>query len=175
MMSSALPCGTPSTTSNSTTSPSSFRPASKAKAPPIWPSPISAIFLRAMGMSSSWGGERETARVLPRNRRTGKAGGLQLYRLLLPSILRSRNEGDNRLRKVGNEQDAVSAERQCPPVERHAGDRGGAVGAGRLDGGAGGLFALDLGVRFCLCAARHRPGEFPAMPLPGPVGRRRRV
>src|SRR6266849_837056 len=44
MMSSALPCGTPSTTSNSTTSPSSFRPASKAKAPPIWPAPIGAIF-----------------------------------------------------------------------------------------------------------------------------------
>src|SRR5260370_42675690 len=117
MMSSALPCGTPSTTSNSTTSPSSFRPASKAKVPPIWPAPISAIFLRAMGMSSSWGGERETARVLPRNRRTGKAGGLQLYRLLLPSILRSRDEGDKRLAEVGNVQNVVSAQQACQPVQ----------------------------------------------------------
>src|SRR5579864_7395896 len=47
-MSSALPCGTPSTTSNSTTSPSSLRPASSASVPPIWPAPISAILLRAM-------------------------------------------------------------------------------------------------------------------------------
>src|SRR6266478_4470102 len=58
-MSSAFPCGTPSTTSNSTTSPSSFKPASKASVPPIWPAPIRAIFLRAMGMSSSWGEGRE--------------------------------------------------------------------------------------------------------------------
>ena len=35
-------------TSNRTTSPSSFRPASRASVPPICPAPISAIFLRAM-------------------------------------------------------------------------------------------------------------------------------
>src|SRR5262245_30351464 len=46
--SSALPCGTPSTTSNSTTSPRSLRPARWASVPPIWPAPISAIRLRAM-------------------------------------------------------------------------------------------------------------------------------
>src|SRR5438046_2496836 len=73
-MSSALPCGTPSTTSNITTSPSSLRPASKAKVPPIWPAPTSAILLRAMGMSSSWA-EGEMARVLPRNRKGGKVPG----------------------------------------------------------------------------------------------------
>ena len=47
-MSSALPCGTPSTMSNSTTSPSSLRPARWARVPPIWPAPMSAILLRAM-------------------------------------------------------------------------------------------------------------------------------
>src|SRR5712691_7151880 len=62
--------------------------------------------------------------------------GGRLYRLRLPSILRSWSGSDNGLRKVGNEQDAVSAERQCPPVERHAGDRGGALLAERQIGRA---------------------------------------
>src|SRR6476646_11196609 len=44
----ALPCGTPSPTSNSTTSPRSLMPARWASVPPIWPAPISAIRLRAM-------------------------------------------------------------------------------------------------------------------------------
>ena len=47
-MSSALPCGMPSTMSNSTTSPSSLRPTRWASVPPIWPEPINAILLRAM-------------------------------------------------------------------------------------------------------------------------------
>ena len=47
-MSSALPCGTPSTMSNRTTSPSCLRPMRWASVPPIWPAPIKAIFLRAM-------------------------------------------------------------------------------------------------------------------------------
>src|SRR5271168_380966 len=49
-MSSALPCGTPSTTSTRRTSPSSLRPARSARVPPICPAPISAILLRAMPM-----------------------------------------------------------------------------------------------------------------------------
>src|SRR5437763_7735995 len=48
-MSSAFPCGTPSTMSNSTTSPNSLSPANKANVPPIWPAPTSAILLRAIG------------------------------------------------------------------------------------------------------------------------------
>src|SRR3954452_5504055 len=52
-MSSALPSGMPSAMSNRTISPSSFRPASRASVPPIWPAPTSAIFLRAMKRSSS--------------------------------------------------------------------------------------------------------------------------
>ena len=47
-MSSDLPWGTPSTMSNSTMSPSSFRPASSARVPPICPAPTNAILLRAM-------------------------------------------------------------------------------------------------------------------------------
>src|SRR5215470_2869992 len=47
-MSSAFPCGTPSTTSTSVTSPSSLSPARSARVPPICPAPISAILLRAM-------------------------------------------------------------------------------------------------------------------------------
>ena len=46
--SSALPCGTPSTMSNRTTSPSSFSAARCASVPPICPAPMRAIFLRAM-------------------------------------------------------------------------------------------------------------------------------
>src|ERR1700761_9387350 len=49
-MSSALPCGTPSTTSTRRTSPSSLSPARSARVPPICPAPISAILLRAMPM-----------------------------------------------------------------------------------------------------------------------------
>src|SRR5437588_13077885 len=71
-MSSAFPCGTPSTMSNSTTSPSSLTPASSARVPPIWPAPISAILLRAISNSLVRGGE--TARVLPRITAPGKAG-----------------------------------------------------------------------------------------------------
>src|ERR1700758_3798463 len=52
-MSSALPCGTPSTTSTRTMSPSSLSPARSAKVPPICPAPISAILLRAMPILSS--------------------------------------------------------------------------------------------------------------------------
>src|SRR5439155_18106333 len=160
-MSSAFPCGTPSTTSNSTTSPSSFNPASKASVPPIWPAPIRAILLRAMSMSSSWGGGRDGAGLTAKPAGRQGGAGLGLYRLRHPSILRPGSQSDNGWRKVENEQDAVSAERQCPPVERHAGDRDGAGGAERLDGGAGRLLALDLRVRFCLRIARHRPGELP--------------
>src|SRR6478672_9355837 len=47
-ISSAFPCGTPSMTSNMTTSPSSFSPMRWASVPPIWPAPINAILLRAM-------------------------------------------------------------------------------------------------------------------------------
>src|SRR5690606_9038346 len=47
-MSSALPCGTPSTTSNRITSPSSSRAAMWASVPPIMPEPMRAIFARAM-------------------------------------------------------------------------------------------------------------------------------
>src|ERR1700732_3115940 len=47
-MSSALPCGTPSTTSTRRMSPSSFSPARSASVPPICPAPISAILLCAM-------------------------------------------------------------------------------------------------------------------------------
>ena len=46
--SSALPWGTPSTTSNSTTSPSALSPIRCASVPPIWPAPINAILFRAM-------------------------------------------------------------------------------------------------------------------------------
>src|SRR3954451_16502339 len=48
-MSRLLPCGTPSAMSKRITSPSSFRPARWASAPPICPAPMSAIFFRAMG------------------------------------------------------------------------------------------------------------------------------
>src|SRR5437870_4799854 len=86
MMSSAFPCGTPSTTSNITTSPRFFKPASKARVPPIWPAPIRAIFLRAMGNSSFSGagaapnagaGWRGSYRELPdRTRRAAKLSRL---------------------------------------------------------------------------------------------------
>src|ERR1700730_16549011 len=69
-MSSALPCGTPSMTSNSTTSPSSFKPASKASVPPICPAPTSAILLRAIPRPLRLGG----ARVLLRNLDGSKRG-----------------------------------------------------------------------------------------------------
>src|SRR3954466_12635931 len=52
-ISSALPSGMPSAMSNRAMSPSSFKPASRASVPPIWPAPTSAIFLRAMKRSSS--------------------------------------------------------------------------------------------------------------------------
>src|ERR1700730_3574905 len=55
-MSSALPCGTPSTTSTRRMSPSSFSPARSASVPPICPAPISAILLRAMPIPFVWGG-----------------------------------------------------------------------------------------------------------------------
>ena len=42
------PAGTPSTMSNRTMSPSSFRPARWASVPPICPAPIKAILVRAM-------------------------------------------------------------------------------------------------------------------------------
>src|SRR5947209_12422860 len=54
--------------SNSTTSPNFLRPASKASVPPIWPAPISAILLRAMGKSSS----RKARGVLARKPERGK-------------------------------------------------------------------------------------------------------
>src|SRR5262245_16113792 len=47
-MSSALPCGRPSTTSKIVTSPSSRYAASCARTPPMLPPPISEILLRAM-------------------------------------------------------------------------------------------------------------------------------
>ncbi len=53
LRSSALPCGTPSTMSNRTTSPSSFIAARCASVPPICPAPTRAIFLRAMSPKSS--------------------------------------------------------------------------------------------------------------------------
>ena len=46
--SSALPCGTPSTTSNRTMSPRPLSAARCASVPPMLPAPISAIFLRAI-------------------------------------------------------------------------------------------------------------------------------
>src|SRR5947209_1687562 len=39
--------------SNRTMSPSSFRPARRAKVPPIWPAPINAILVRAISLSCS--------------------------------------------------------------------------------------------------------------------------
>ena len=47
-MSSVFPCGSPSTMSNITTSPSSLSPAIWARVPPIIPPPTSAILCRAM-------------------------------------------------------------------------------------------------------------------------------
>src|SRR3990170_4192196 len=54
--SSRLPCGTPSTMSKSTTSPSFLRPISSARVPPILPAPMSAIFRRAImpRLRSGW-------------------------------------------------------------------------------------------------------------------------
>ena len=52
IMSSDLPAGMPSATSNRTTSPSSFRPMRWARVPPIIPAPMSAILVRAMGSGS---------------------------------------------------------------------------------------------------------------------------
>src|SRR4026209_2231667 len=52
-MSSAFPCGMPSTTSNSATSPRPFSAHRCASVPPIIPAPMSAIFLRAMGASQT--------------------------------------------------------------------------------------------------------------------------
>jgi len=46
--------------------------------PPIWPAPISAIFLRAMGMSSSWGGGRQRRGSY---RETGKPARRAAHRL----------------------------------------------------------------------------------------------
>src|SRR5437764_1489501 len=43
----------PSAMSKSTISPSSFNPASSAKVPPIWPAPINAILVRAIGLFPS--------------------------------------------------------------------------------------------------------------------------
>ena len=57
-MSSALPCGMPSTMSNRTTSPSSLRPTRWASVPPIWPAPISAILERAMSGNTSDAGDK---------------------------------------------------------------------------------------------------------------------
>src|SRR5512134_1103416 len=48
-MSSALPCGRPSTTSKITTSPSSRSAICSASTPPMLPPPIKAILGRAMG------------------------------------------------------------------------------------------------------------------------------
>src|SRR5690606_36355217 len=70
-MSSALPCGKPSTTSKMTMSPSSFRPASRASVPPILPPPTRAIFLRAMGKppemaeSQGWKSAQGVAGIAP--------------------------------------------------------------------------------------------------------------
>src|ERR1700726_389159 len=73
-MSSAFPCGTPSTMSNSTTSPSSLTPASSANVPPIWPAPISAILLRAISNSLVRGGERRGSyREFPDRARRGRS------------------------------------------------------------------------------------------------------
>ncbi len=44
-----------------------------------------------------------------------------------------------------------------------------------LDGGAGGLFAVDFRLRFCLCAARHCPPAIPGISRSGALGRGRRV
>src|SRR4051812_3642014 len=89
-MSSALPCGMPSTTSNSTISPNSLRPARRASVPPIWPAPISAILLRAICVSSGCG--RDWPRVLARfaERGNAEAGGNKfepLTKLLRPGSL----------------------------------------------------------------------------------------
>src|SRR5262249_54873293 len=48
--SSAFPCGMPSMTSKRTTSPRPFKAQRCARVPPIMPAPMSAIFLRAMGL-----------------------------------------------------------------------------------------------------------------------------
>ncbi len=70
-MSSALPAATPPNTSNSTTSPSSFRPIRWASVPPILPAPIRAILLRAIWVSltrarsTAVAGERAAARRVP--------------------------------------------------------------------------------------------------------------
>ena len=75
-MSSAFPCGMPSTTSNSTMSPSSLSPASRAIVPPTCPPPTSAILLRAMRMPRFGGAPipgRRTGRLLARFRGVGKA------------------------------------------------------------------------------------------------------
>src|SRR5262245_39392751 len=51
--SSAFPCGMPSMTSKSATSPSPFSAQRCASVPPIIPAPMSAIFFRAMGASQT--------------------------------------------------------------------------------------------------------------------------
>src|SRR3546814_8495966 len=53
-------CGTPSTTSNRTTSPSSFCAASSASVPPIFPAPIKAIFLRPMARGTPFWQARQS-------------------------------------------------------------------------------------------------------------------
>ena len=51
LRSSDLPCGTPSTMSKRTMSPSSLSPIRCARVPPICPAPMRAIFLRAMSFA----------------------------------------------------------------------------------------------------------------------------
>src|SRR5260370_6301019 len=126
--------------SNSTTSPNSLSPASKAKVPPIWPAPISAILLRAI--------------ACPRLGRARDAGGLTakpecrqgepwsnptaLHWFGLAPILRP-----HAFRKCRNEQDAVYPECRHPHAGRLAVARQCAVVRGRLDGGAGRIRAAD--------------------------------
>src|SRR5437870_329879 len=64
-MSSALPCGTPSTMSQRMMSPSSLSPASSAMVPPTCPAPTSAILLRAMLLPFVCARARGAARLTP--------------------------------------------------------------------------------------------------------------
>src|SRR5690349_10749239 len=75
-MSSALPLAVPSACgmSNSTMSPRSFWPASRARVPPICPAPISAIFLRAMRKSPFLKAARGSAIPTERQERAGSHG-----------------------------------------------------------------------------------------------------